>query len=199
VGAHLGFYTRIFSDLVGKKGRVVAFEPCPENLPVLQYNLSRRRYKNVQIVNKAVSSHNGQATLFVAPGHSMHSLNAGYTEEQGRINVETVSLDNFLADLQIARVGFIKIDVEGAEPMVLAGMRQLAASSPDLALLVEYNPVAMRAGGFDPKHMLTLLSELGFDYRCILEDGSLVNLDPASDRVVNLACRRRAAEGQAVP
>lgn len=188
IGAHLGYYTRIFSRLVGKSGRVFAFEPCPENIPVLRYNLSRAQYCNVKIIEKAVSAENGKATLFIAPGHSMHSLNAGYTPEQGRVTVDTIALDKFMPLNQIDQVDFIKIDVEGAEPLVLKGMRQIVRNSPGLTMLVEYNPVALRAGGFDPLEMLVVLSDMGFVPQRIFPDGSLGTIDPASDECVNLLC-----------
>jgi FkbM family methyltransferase len=191
IGAHLGYYTRIFSDLVAKSGVVLAFEPCPENIPVLTYNLSGARYRNVKIIEKAVSAGNGRDVLFVAAGHSMHSLNAGYTPEQGRVEVDTVALDEFIPVYQIDRVGFIKIDVEGAEPLVLDGMRRMAGNLPGLTMLVECNPVALRAGGSDPEKLLADLSDMGFVPRRIFPDGSLGALDPASDECVNLLCVRR--------
>lgn len=190
IGAHLGYYTRIFSRLVGKEGIVYAFEPCPENIPVLKYNLSHRRYRNVKIVEKAVSSQNGTATLFVSPGHSMHSLNSGYTEEQGRIDVETIALDDFLLESQANQVGFVKIDVEGAEPLVFQGMQQIVRRSPRLAMLVEYNPDALRAGGFEPMQMLADLSAMGFAFQRVFADGSLGTLDASCDDLVNLLCVR---------
>lgn len=190
VGAHLGYYTRIFSKLVQRSGTVWAFEPCPENYPLLKHNLSAARFGNIKIVNKAVSAQNGAATLFISSGHSMHSLNASFTDGQGQVEVETISLDSFLAANGVSSVDFIKIDVEGAEPLVMEGMKQIASQSPRLKMLMEYNPPALRAGGHNPLELLTTLHEMGFIAKQVFSDGSLGEINPASDDFVNLLCVR---------
>lgn len=189
IGAHIGYYTRFFSKRVKAEGVVLAFEPCPENYAVLQHNIRSLRWDNVRLFDKAVSSKDGRAPLFISPGHSNHSLIAGYTEAQGQVEVETVALDSFLPFLQIFRIDFVKIDVEGSEIQVLEGMRQTVRRSlPDLRIIVEYNPVALRAGGHPPRVLLHLLEEMGFKPRRIGPDGSLGEVDPDSDETVNLLC-----------
>lgn len=188
VGAHLGYYTRVTSNLVGQKGLILAFEPCPENWPVLKYNIQHLRYGNVRISEKAVSAKDGEAVLFISPGHSNHSLNDGYTEEQGKVEVGTVALDTFLPSQGITRVDFIKIDVEGAEPLVLEGMRNIVNASPNLFMLVEYNPIALRAGKFDPPGLLDILRSMGMTPRRILPNGDLGDVDLSSDETINLLC-----------
>ncbi len=189
IGAHIGYYTRLFSEWVKDEGSVLAFEPCPENYAVLQFNLRTHRFKNVRLFDKAVSSEDGRALLFISPGHSNHSLMAGYTESQGQVEVETVALDSFLPRYQIARVDFVKIDVEGGEVLVLEGMRQTVRRSlPSLHMIVEYNPVALRAGGYPPRALLRLLNEMGFQPYRIGPGGSLGEVNTDSDETVNLLC-----------
>ncbi|HXF85704.1 MAG TPA: FkbM family methyltransferase [Anaerolineales bacterium] len=188
IGAHLGYYTRIFSELVKDSGRVFAFEPCPENLLVLRHNLQQSKYKNVYIFDKAVSSKDGQAVLFISPGHSNHSLNAGYTPDQGRVTVQTISIDSFLAAQSIQVVDFIKIDVEGAEPLVLEGMRQTIERASGLKMLIEYNPIAMQAGGFEPPALLSMLKSMGFQLYRILQGGNLGSLSVDNNEIFNLLC-----------
>jgi FkbM family methyltransferase len=188
IGAHLGYYTRLFSKLVKDAGTVLAFEPCPENYPVQKHNLSSARFQNVKIINKAVSSQDGTATLFISSGHSTHSLNAGFTEEQGRVEVETIAMDTFLSANHISKVDFIKIDVEGAEPLVLKGMQQTVSNSPRLKMLMEYNPIALRAGGHNPLELLEALRDMGFISKQVNPDGTLGEINPSSDEYVNLLC-----------
>ena len=190
VGAHLGYYTRIFSQLVGESGVVFAFEPCPENYPILKHNLSAASFHNVKIINKAVSEQNGSASLFISSGHSMHSLNAGFEDEQGKVDVETIALDSFFAENNIDNVDFIKIDVEGAEPLVLRGMKRLVSKSPSLKMLIEYNPIALRAGNHDPLEFLAMLAEMGFVYKQINKEDELIEINLDSDDCVNLLCVR---------
>jgi len=190
VGAHnIGYYTRFFARRVGTEGVVLAFEPCPENYAVLRYNLRPSRFRNVRIFDKAVSSRDGTAPLFISPGHSNHSLIAGYAGAQGQVEVETVTLDSFLPRYQIHRVDFVKIDVEGGEIQVLEGMHQTVQRSlPDLHMVVEYNPAALRAGGYAPTALLCLLDEMGFRPYRIGPDGSLSDVNADSDEIVNLLC-----------
>lgn len=188
IGAHLGYYTRLTSNLVKESGLVLAFEPCPENSPMLKYNVERLRFNNVRISNNAVSSKSGMAVLFISPGHSNHSLNNGYTEEQGRVEVETIAIDSFLPTLGIKKVDFVKIDVEGAEPLVLEGMRQTVKNSPELVMLVEYNPIALRAGGFTPSALLDTLRTMDMSPMQILPNGDLGEVNLSSDETVNLLC-----------
>lgn len=192
VGAHLGYYTRLFSDLVGPNGRVLAFEPEPENFSLLQKNL--RHAGNVEIFPCAVSDHAGSAVLHLSPGHSNHSLVEGYTEQTGTAAVETVALDSFLADRALNAIGFVKIDVEGGEPRVLAGMRETISRSPEIAMLVEYNPTALRCGGTAPEELTRFLAETGFAVQAALSDGTWGAIPDLRDgEVVNLLCLRPAA------
>lgn len=188
VGAHIGYYTRIFSHLVGNSGRVFSFEPSSENFPVLLKNLSKGRYKNVTAFNKAVGAENMLGTLFVSPGHSNHSLNAGFTESIGQEQVEIVPLDLVLSQWGISQVDFIKVDVEGSEIRVLSGMRGIIAQSPNLHMLVEYNASALRAGSFSPMDLPLLIESLGFEVQFILPDGSLSTDIPDTPETFNMLC-----------
>jgi FkbM family methyltransferase len=188
IGAHIGYYTRIFSRLVGDSGRVFSFEPSSENFPVLSKNISAGNFQNVTIFNKAVGAENTQGTLFVSPGHSNHSLNAGFTESVGQEQVEIVPLDLVLHQYGISQMDFIKVDVEGSEINVLNGMKGIIAQSPNLHMLVEYNTRALRAGGFTPMDLPSLIESLGFEVHLILPDGSLSKDIPDTPETFNMLC-----------
>ncbi len=189
VGAHIGYYTRIFSRLVGDSGRVLSFEPSSENFPVLSKNLSAGKYRNVTLFNKAVGAENTKGTLFVSPGHSNHSLNAGFTESVGQEQVEIVPLDLVLSQQGISQMDFIKVDVEGSEIDVLHGMKSIIANSPNLHMLIEYNPDALQSSGCEPVELLALIKQLGFEPFHVLPDGSLDKNVPTNTReVFNLLC-----------
>jgi FkbM family methyltransferase len=192
VGAHIGYYSRRLAALVGPTGRVFAFEANPENYAVLTANVRGRRYRAVAPFNVAVSDRDGTARLHVSPGSSNHSLLPGYTTAVDLLETPTVALDSFLAERGIDAVDFVKIDVEGAEPIVLAGMVGIIARSPHLALLLESNPQALRCGGVEPRQFVELLQEFGFRVDAIQPDGRLA--PPADDEApINLLCRRISA------
>jgi FkbM family methyltransferase len=126
VGANVGFFTLIAARLVGRRGRVVAFEPGPDNLQVLRQNLAANAATQVTVSASAVSNTDGSGRLRLADysgGHSLAPPQA--TEASGVIAVDTVTLDAFVRDHDIGAPDVVKIDVEGAEPAVLEGMATL--------------------------------------------------------------------------
>ncbi|MBI3161139.1 MAG: FkbM family methyltransferase [Chloroflexi bacterium] len=184
IGAHIGYYTRLLSELAGPKGRVLAFEPNPENFDILKKNMTPRRYNNVELFNCAVGDREGTLPLYVSPGNSNHSLIQGYTEAQGVIEVRVVALDSFLRERGIEQIDFVKSDTEGAEPLVLAGMKETAARSPQLHLLMELNPTALRCGGVEPEQFLDTIRRMGFEIEMIRSDLS------AKEGDANMLCRK---------
>jgi FkbM family methyltransferase len=130
VGAHHGWMSLVACRCVGAKGRVVAFEPSPPLLHLLQYNKQVNRFHQMEIVPKAVADSHGCVESFFLENDGFSSLNsmidhreeltAGPAERKATIQVETTTLDEFckMTNLQPKAV---KIDVEGAELRVLRG------------------------------------------------------------------------------
>ena len=116
VGAHVGFYTLLGSLLVGRKGRVIAFEPVPENLNYLKQHLEINSVSNVEIVEAAVSDRNGCERLSSGPSSSMWHFDA-----QGELEVQTISLDELMLNGKLPPPNLIKMDIEGAEVHALNG------------------------------------------------------------------------------
>jgi FkbM family methyltransferase len=135
VGAHIGYLTQYFSGLVGRSGQVFAFEPGEENLRYLRKNVAH--CSNVTLSDNAVSDQNGEAIFFVEElsGQNNSLLknfetltknieNSGQKTEIYEQKVVTVTLDHF-TNLNRILPQFIKIDVEGAEKLVVDGMKCL--------------------------------------------------------------------------
>lgn len=116
VGANVGFYTILSSLLVGGDGEVVAFEPVPRNMDYLKKHLIKNGINNVKTVEVAVSAKSGVANFSIGSKHSM-----GHLTPSGQVEVEIVSLDDFVAEGHAPVPNVIKIDVEGAELLVLQG------------------------------------------------------------------------------
>jgi FkbM family methyltransferase len=187
------------SHLASSSGRVLAFEPSPENFPLLLHHVSRARAGNIVCIQAAVAETRGAATLYVSPGHSNHSLVRGYTQAQGTILVATTSLDDYLAASGEGRLDLIKIDAEGAEPMILDGMIRTISANPRLAMVVEVNSAALAAAGASPQSLLRQIVDHGLVPRLIGPDGQL--LDPqyqSFDGGPNLLCMR-AEEWERLP
>ena len=144
LGAHVGNRTRALAAL---GCRVVALEPQPDFARVLRAIFARRT--TVEIIEAAVGEKTGRAALSVSDrSPTMTTLATAWRDERARDSVfagvhwnRSIDVDTMTLDTLITRFGtpaFIKIDVEGAEPQVLAGL-----SRPVQALSFEYLPDAL--------------------------------------------------------
>jgi FkbM family methyltransferase len=127
VGAHIGNITETLVGLVGRHGRVVAFEAHPTNAAQLRDRF--RRTRRVEIVNAAVSDGASERLALYAGRHdnstewNVVGHNVEGTPTRLELEVPAVSLDSWFSSGE--PLHFVKIDVEGAEGLVLAGMRRL--------------------------------------------------------------------------
>lgn len=135
VGAHVGYYTLLASKSVGKHGRVYAFEPAPDNQSLLQQNLTDNGCANATLVPIAVSNSSGKTKLTLNPlssgDHSIAKNQSGKT-----IDVKTTTIDTYVAETK-GKPTLIKIDVEGAELLVFAGMKRALASEHLKTVFIE--------------------------------------------------------------
>jgi FkbM family methyltransferase len=187
IGAHVGYYTTLCARLVGKKGRVISFEPEPYNFSLLTHNT--QSLDNCTIFNRGVSNAEGSATLYLAEGnlgaHSMHVKSGSAT------TIQTVVLDDFLSD---TTVDVVKMDIEGNEPQALAGMQKILSHTT--YLIFEYIPGYVSS----PEEMFTQLSQAGFTlYELSHDTGELLLLAsiPTEKRVFNIVGMKEALQASA--
>ena len=138
IGAHVGFYTLVSSLLVGEKGRVIAFEPIPENLHYLRQHLEINFVDNVDVIEAAVSDHHGRERLSRGPSSSMWHFGA-----RGELEVETIKLDDLVLNAKLPPPNLIKMDIEGAEELALTGSAELIS---------EFHPVVILSTHGDDVH-----------------------------------------------
>ena len=140
VGANLGYYTVLMSHLVGAEGKVFAFEPEAGNSALLQTNLALNQCANVVAERAAVADRNGTEMLSVSKmDKGDHRLGPAPSDREPH-EVTTVSLDDYFRAFRTP-VHFIKVDVQGTEPRVLDGMRDLIARNQhQLVCLLEFSP-----------------------------------------------------------
>ncbi|MEH2250266.1 FkbM family methyltransferase [Nostoc sp.] len=131
LGSNSGFYTILASILVGSQGKVVAFEPHPQNLHYLKQHLQLNHLENVIVIDRAVSDSSG-VIQFDGSGFT------GHISSQGELQVETVSLDEFIDTKQIPPPNFLKIDIEGAEMLALSGAKSMLSKIHPTILLATH-------------------------------------------------------------
>lgn len=143
VGANIGTHTIEFAHRVGEKGRVIAFEPQPRVLTLLEENVRTANASNVTIVGKAVGAALGQAKVDALPEDHHANYGAARVSEGGVIPVDIVTVDS----LELEACDLIKIDAEGHGGDVLAGAAHtIARLSP--VILIECNDVSDAADIF---------------------------------------------------
>jgi FkbM family methyltransferase len=142
VGANIGYFTVIMSRLAGVSGRVVAFEPVPENFAILRQNaeIASGAGAAVTAINAAVSERRGRMRI-VRQQYSTYHQVAPIEQGTDAESVPGVCLDEELPELiPGARVSFLKIDVEGHELPVLRGLCESLRSGLVSRLVVEITP-----------------------------------------------------------
>jgi len=149
VGAHIGLLTLAGARAVGPRGRVVAFEPTPVTFDLLIRALAISGLGDrVEAQRLACGARPERRAFHVATvlGHS--SLLEPAPAGSDRIEIDVVRLDYVLPTG--ARVDAVKIDVEGAELDVLAGMTRILRENPDLAIIAEFGPAHLRRAEITP-------------------------------------------------
>jgi FkbM family methyltransferase len=193
VGANIGYYTLLAARAVGSSGRVWAFEPEPHNFELLTRNVAENGFANVRLVNAAVSDRAGVLRLHLDDANfGAHSLEAASVRtSSGRsAEVETVPLDRFADEARTFDAGvLVKVDVQGAEALVIEGMPRLLAL-PRIKLLLELWPEALERAGADAGRLLAGLESLGFTFEDL--EASNAECQPLSPAGVLAACHGRS-------
>ena len=126
IGANVGFFSVIAAKLVGREGKVYAFEPGVENAKSIRHNAELNNFNQIEVIEKAVSNTSGSGEFLLAKysgGHALATADAP-PDLAGKVTVDLVSIDDLIASEQIEPPNFVKVDVEGAELDVLKGMTQ---------------------------------------------------------------------------
>jgi len=160
IGANIGYYTLIFAKLVGEEGKVFAFEPDPTNFSLLKKNVELNGYKNVVLVQKAVSNKTGKIRLYLSKDNRAdHRI---YNSGDGRQSIESEAtrLDDYFKNYD-GKIAFIKMDIQGAEGGALQGMFNLLKKN-NVKIAMEFCPIGLKRFGMEPEECLKLLTESGF-------------------------------------
>lgn len=163
-GANIGYFTLIAAKAVGASGRVHAFEPQPDNRRRLAEHVAMNGLGDVVTIHPvALSDRAGEVELHTfdnpASNHGQSTFFAG-SQATHAVSVRTVRLDDYLPDVAPR---LIKLDIEGAEPLAIDGMREtLRRNRP--AVIVELNATTLARAGFPVREPLDRLLAAVPDY-----------------------------------
>jgi FkbM family methyltransferase len=209
VGANIGYFSLVASRLVGVSGEVLAFEPETLNYELLERNCRLNACDNVRTFKAALGEENASGQIYLNElNRGDHSLYPG-DEVRASQDINIVNGAKLIMASH-PRVNFIKIDTQGAECDVLAGLLPLVeASFPDLTLIIEFSPMHLKNAGASGRKLLDLLAAqpwhmylmdydaagvLPFTAQQVRSLNDLTEADPASEGFFNLIASGRPLE-----
>ncbi|MBC7944395.1 MAG: FkbM family methyltransferase, partial [Burkholderiales bacterium] len=135
IGANIGCTALLFGEL---SKNVYAFEPSQTTFAFLERNISRSGLKNVSPQNMGLGAEPGEYTLTFAPSNRSGGFVSNQTQASAGHTVEKIvirQMDEVLKSLNVSRVDFVKIDVEGFEGHVLRGAAKTLATCRPVVVL----------------------------------------------------------------
>jgi FkbM family methyltransferase len=167
VGAHMGLYTLGLSRAVGASGQIHSFEPNPDSFKRLAEHVSTNRCTNVTLNRTAVGEHRGQKTLlapkyFNTGGATLLQMQLPSSWKAQSMEVQVISLDEYCSKMEIRRLDFMKIDVQGYEPFVLLGAES-AIRSFRPRILIECDSRFLGQAGWSTERLFHLLKTFHYE------------------------------------
>jgi len=164
VGANWGYFTLLAAGCTGSAGQVVSFEPDPRLFSLLKANLQRNDLNHVVPLSLAASDR--RQTIHLA-GYDEQGGNWGLSRVTnqagpGTFEVDGCRIDDVLDDLSVEDVDLLKMDIEGAEDLALAGMTDGLDRGRYRAILLEVHPAHLAERGADASQVIRLLAEKGY-------------------------------------
>ena len=164
VGAHVGVHAltaaRRLRELGG--GRVVAFEPAADSAAALRRGAAANRLE-VEVVEAGLGEEAGTIELFGDPRYGAFDagVRSQFGEGEPAATAPMLVFDEWAADDGLDRLDVVKLDVEGAEILVLRGMRETLRRLRPRLVVVEVKDVVMQRGPGDEASLHALMAECG--------------------------------------
>ena len=167
IGANIGFYSSLFSRLVGSRGSVHAFEPDKQNFKHLRDIVAGLR--NVKINMLAVSDLNGPINIYTSKESNTDHRSYFFEEYDEFYKSRSTRLDDYIKGR--FKVDLIKMDIQGAEYSALRGMSKTLGNNHDIILLMEYWPEGLKRQGVTIDTVTAYFKKLGMRIYVIGENG----------------------------
>ncbi|MFG0583268.1 FkbM family methyltransferase [Pseudomonas sp. zjy_9] len=174
IGANLGWYSLVLGRHC-PTSRIYAFEPIPSTVEMLEKNIRLNRLGNIEVIRMGLFSQEDELNFLFAPDVSGATSLKLAGQSRGRASIQnvvcrTTTLDAFCASRDIVPA-LLKIDVEGAELMVVQGGEKILETTP--IILMELLRKWSRAFGYHPNDVFALLERYGYRAWVFVEGGRL--------------------------
>jgi FkbM family methyltransferase len=168
VGANHGYYTLLMADAVGQAGHVLALEPNPQLAALVRQNAELNGFGDrIQVLERAAADCSRAVDLVMAPGRAGNAtICRAPGPGEALTPVQATTVDDAVAHWP--GVDLIKIDAEGAEPAIWAGMAATIEANPQLTVFLELTPAAYA----DPEGFLRSIEACGFPLRYVDAEGT---------------------------
>ncbi len=187
IGANVGYFALMAAELLDENGQVYAIEAEPENAQRLRSNIDLNGYRNIIVHQIAAGAERTQLELSLRSSSNVHRMTEVLEDSDsvGSVDVEVYPIDHLISEYDIPsdELIIIRMDVEGYESHVLAGMSDLLASDRPVYLFAEIHPSR------DVVHtgeIADVLNEHGFSAEYISTDGggtyqAMISIDQIRD------------------
>lgn len=170
IGANIGFYAKLLSEMTGSKGKVYSFEPDARNFKYLKNKV--RNLTNVELFQGAVSEKNETLKIYRSKLLNVDHRTYPVNNYESVDEIAAWSIDSLVADKTIQRVDVIKIDIQGYELSAFKGMQQLLKNASP-KILAEYWPHGFRRAGTTAVEFFDFFAALGYKFYEIKGDNLL--------------------------
>lgn len=163
IGASFGETLTIAQKAIGSSGYAYAFEPQPEVFQLLTYKKESFGWDNVTLVRSVIGDRDGECTFFEDQSTRMSSISSNWAGGSARVHPIT-RLDTWASSNQVKDINLVKVDVEGAEMLVIRGGRTiLRQARPSLLLEINNRTGRFQQYGYTIDDLLSELRGIGYD------------------------------------
>lgn len=193
VGANIGWHSLVAASRVGAAGRVHAFEPVSSTFDELASNIALNHFDQVVMHKFGLSDCDGVVDIF--GNKDSDSGGNSLIHGEGYSILEKIRIrrgEDVLTELGVDRIDLLKVDVEGAEIMVLRGLQRFFDEGRIRAMLLEINPIHLHAAKSSPQEIFDFVVAQGFSVADVrTPDKSMSKLHDYG-RLMNICCQHKA-------
>jgi len=163
IGGHIGYFALLLSKLVGVNGKVITFEPQELLNNFIKENLKLNNVENCKVERVLISNQIGDVEFNESPDFGHSSISHAILEKKEITTTikQSTTLDNYVAN-NLEDLDFIKLDVEGAEYLILNESSKNALTKYKPALLIEMHNKQIEQMGGNVASLITFLENIGY-------------------------------------